>query len=76
MTDLYVAMSVFFCLPHPVAVSAFIICRGVCACVRVLRCCEYGCVAMCNAVLLILRSILLVYSAGSGGTELFCLDLV
>ena len=28
---LYVAMSVSFCLPHPVAVSDFIICRGVCA---------------------------------------------
>ena len=30
MTALYVAMSVSFCLPHPVAVSAFIVCsRGV-----------------------------------------------
>ena len=26
-----VGMSVSFCLPHPVAVSAFIICRGLCA---------------------------------------------
>ena len=26
----------------------------------------YGCVAMCNAVLFICRSILLIYSAGSG----------
>ena len=25
-------MSVSFCLPHPVAVSAFMICRGLCAC--------------------------------------------
>ena len=33
MTALYVAMSVSFCLPHPVvAVSAFIICSGLCAC--------------------------------------------
>ena len=40
ITALYVAKSVSFCLPHPVAVSAFIICRGVC--VRVRRCC--GCV--------------------------------
>ena len=32
MTALYVAMSVSFCLPNPVAVSAFIICSGLCAC--------------------------------------------
>ena len=38
MTALYVAMSISFCLPHPVAVGAFIIED----CVRVLRCC--GCV--------------------------------
>ena len=25
-------MSYSFCLPHPVAVSAFMICRGLCAC--------------------------------------------
>ena len=25
-------MSVSFCLPHPVAVSASMICRGLCAC--------------------------------------------
>ena len=31
ITVLYVAMSVSFCLPHPVAVSAFMICRGLCA---------------------------------------------
>ena len=34
MTALYVDMSVSFCLPHPVAVSA---------CVLVLRCCECVC---------------------------------
>ena len=33
ITSLYVAMSVSFCLPHPVAVSAFMICR----------CCGYVC---------------------------------
>ena len=33
---LKVAMSVFFCLPHPLAVSAFIICRGLCACTEML----------------------------------------
>ena len=32
ITDLYAAMSVSFCLPHLVAVSTFIICRGLCAC--------------------------------------------
>ena len=30
MTALKVAMSVFFCLPHPISVSAFIICSGLC----------------------------------------------
>ena len=52
-------MSVSFCLPHPVAVSAFMICRGLCAC-------TFGCVAMGSALLFIVRSRLLVYSAGSG----------
>ena len=36
ITALYVAMSVSFCLPHPVAVSAFMICRGLCACTEML----------------------------------------
>ena len=41
MTAWWVAMSVSsFYLPHAVAVSAFIICRGLCA---VLRCCECVC---------------------------------
>ena len=31
MKEATIAMSVSFCLPHPVAVSAFLICRGVCA---------------------------------------------
>ena len=31
-----VAKSVSFCLPHPVAVSAFIICSGLCACTELL----------------------------------------
>ena len=35
-------MSVSFCLPHPVAVSAFMICRGLCAC----RGCD-GCCVFC-----------------------------
>ena len=29
-------MSVSFCLPHHVAVSAFMICRGLCACTEML----------------------------------------
>ena len=72
-------MSVSFCLPHPVAVSAFIICRGLCACTEMLLMCvlyvsfgskvrprTFGCVAMGSALLFIVRSRLLVYSAGSG----------
>ena len=42
MTALWVAMSVSFCLPHPVAVSAFIMCSGVCVCtVNVCAICEF-----------------------------------
>ena len=72
-------MSVSFCLPHPVAVSAFMICRGLCACTEMLWMCvlyvsfgskvrprTFGCVAMGSAFLFIVRSRLLVYSAGSG----------
>ena len=69
-------MSVSFCLPHPVAVSAFMICRGLCACTEILWMCvsfgskvrpiTFGCVAMGSALLFIVRSRLLVYSAGSG----------
>ena len=33
-------MSVSFCLPYPVAVSAFMICRGLCACTEMLWMCE------------------------------------
>ena len=36
MTGLQVAMSVSFCLPHPFAVRAFIICSGLCACTEML----------------------------------------
>ena len=52
-------MSDSFCLPHPVAVSAFMICRGLCACTEMLWMCvmyvsfgskvrprTFGCVAM------------------------------
>ena len=70
-------MSVSFCLPHPVAVSVFVICRGLCTemlwmCVLYVsfgskvRPRTFGCVAMGSALLFIVRSRLLVYSAGSG----------
>ena len=67
-------MSVSFCLSHPVAVSAFMICRGLCACTDMLyvsfgskvRPRTFGCVAMGSVLLFIVRSRLLVYSAGSG----------
>ena len=70
-------MSVSFCLSHPVAVSAFMICRGLCTemlwiCVMYVsfgskvRPRTFGCVAMGSALLFIVRSRLLVYSAGSG----------
>ena len=36
MTALYIAMSVSFCLPHPVAVSDFNICSGLCACTEMM----------------------------------------
>ena len=72
ITALLVAMSVSFCLPHPVAVSAFMICRGLCACTEMLWMCvlhlsfesnvrprTFGCVAICSAMLCILRSYVL-----------------
>ena len=39
ITALSVAMSVSFCLPHPVAVSAFMICIDLCACTEMLWMC-------------------------------------
>ena len=66
-------------VPHPVAVSAFMICSGLCACTEMLcmsvlhvsfgsmvRSRTFGCVAMGSAVLFIWRSRLLLYYAGSG----------
>ena len=66
-------MSVSFYLPHIVAVNAFMICRGLCACTEMLWICvlyvsfgskvrprTFGCVAMGSALLCILRSRLLV----------------
>ena len=66
ITALYVAMSVSFCLPHVVAVSAFMIWRGLSACTEMLWMCmlyvsfgskvrprTFGCVAMGSALLFI-----------------------
>ena len=36
MTAIYVAVSVSFCLPHPVVVSDLTICSGLCACTEML----------------------------------------
>ena len=60
-------MSVSFCLPHPVAMSAFMMCIGVCACTEMLWMCVLyvsfgfkvrsrtcGCVDMGSALLCIL----------------------
>ena len=62
-------MSVSFCLPHLVAVSAFMICRGLCACTEMLWMCvlyvsfgskvrprTFECVAMGSALLFIVWS--------------------
>ena len=72
-------MSVSFCLPHPVAMSVFMICRGLCACTEMLWMCvlyvsfgskvrprTFECVAMGSALLFIVRSRLLVHSAWFG----------
>ena len=59
-------MSVSFFLPHPVAVSAFIFCSGICKFGSKVMPITFGCFAMGSAVLFILRSRLLLYSAGCG----------
>ena len=72
-------MCVSFCLPHPVAASAFMICRGLCACTETVWMCvlyvsfeskvrhrTFGCVAVGSALLCIFRYRLVVSSAGSG----------
>ena len=72
-------VSVSFCLAHLVDMSIFIICSGLCACTEMLWMCvlyvsfwikvkprTFGCNAMGSAVVFILGSRLLLYSAGSG----------
>ena len=71
-------MSISYCLPHPTAVSAFMICRALWSYTEMLwmrvlyvsfgskvRPRTFGCVAMGSALLCIFRSRLLVYSVGS-----------
>ena len=77
-------MRVSFCLPHPVAVIAFMICRGLCACTEIVwmgvlyvsfvskvipR--TFGCVAMGSALLFVCMPRLLIYSVGSGVNSCF-----
>ena len=83
-------MSVSFCLPHPIAVSAFMICRALCACTEMWMCVLYvsfeskvrprtfGCVAMGSALLCILGPDCSYILQGLTSTEckLFCFDLV
>ena len=84
-------MSVFFCLHHHVAMSAFMICRGVCACTEMLWMCvlyvsfgskvrprPFGCVAIGSVLLCILGRDCSYILQGLALTEckLFCLDLV
>ena len=98
ITALWVAMSVSFCLPHPVAVSAFMICRCLsafmicrclCACTEMVWMCvlyvsfrskvrprTFGCIAMGSALLFIVRSRLLAYSAGSGVNRVLFMQVV
>ena len=72
-------MSVSFCLPHTVAVSAFMICRGLCAYTEMLWICvlyvsfgsrirprTFGCVAMGSALLCILGPDCLYILQGPG----------
>ena len=72
ITTLLVAMSVSFSLPHHVAVSAFMICRGLGACTEIMWMCvlyvsfgskirhrPFECVAMGSVLLFIVRSRLL-----------------
>ena len=69
-------MSVSFCLLHPVTVSVFMICRGLCACTEMLWMCvlyvsfgskvrprTFGCVAMGSALLFIVRSNITIISS-------------
>ena len=75
-------MSISFCLPHPVTMSAFMIYRNPYAYTEMLWMCvlyvsfgskvrprTFGCIAMDSALLFTVRSRLLIYSAGSGANR-------
>ena len=78
-------MSVSFCFPHPVAVSAFMICRGLCACTGLLWMCvlyvsfgskvrprTFGCVAMGSALLFIIK-VISSFRSLRAGSQVFAL---
>ena len=84
-------MSVSFCLPHPVAVSAFMLCKGLYECTEMLWMCvlyvgfgskvrprTFACIAMGSALVCILGPDCSYILHGLAYTEckLFCLDLV
>ena len=83
-------MSVSFCLPHPVAVSAFIIDRCLYECTEMVWMCvlyvsfgskvrprTFGYVAMCSALLCISDQIARIFCrVWREESALFCLDLV
>ena len=62
-------MSVSFCLPHPVAVIAFMICRGLCACTEML----WMCVLYVSFVLLVL---LVVVRQPPIGSQVFTVSTI
>ena len=70
-------MSVSFCLPHPVRVTAFMICSGLCACSEMLwmcvlyvsfgskvkTLCRYGCMYFLAALVLVCVDVIVMSSA-------------
>ena len=67
MTDLQLTMSVSFCLLHLVAVSAFMICRGLWACTEMLWMCvlyvSFGSYFLISVCMFIVSKALLISSA-------------
>ena len=80
ITALWVAMSVSFCLPHPVAVSAFMICGRLCVCTELVWMCVLY-VSFGSKVRPMGRAVLCILGPDcwyilQGECKLFCLDLV
>ena len=85
----WLPISVSFCLPHPVAVSAFIICSGLCDCTEMLWICvlyvsfrykvrprTFGCLAMGSVVYFEVQ-IALMFCRSEQSVSCFCLlDLI